>query len=53
MARGIGNTRLPIERRKPRCRNVALPPDVDFLRLGRALTALYVAVLTIIVVRVI
>ena len=44
MARGIGNTRLPEERRQRRCRSVPLPMDIDILRLARALTALYVLV---------
>lgn len=50
MARGMGNDRLPCERRCERRRSVGVPSTIDFTRLARALVSLYVVTGTCIVV---
>jgi len=50
MARGMGNVRLPDERRCERRRGVGVPLTFHFARLARALVSLYVLTGTCIVV---
>ena len=51
MARGVGNVRLPHERRGERRRGLGENPlDVNFDRIARALVSLYVMVYVLVVV---
>ena len=51
MARGVGNVRLPHERRGERRRGLGeVPLDVNFDRMAQALASLYILVYVLVVV---